>query len=75
MNLKLEAARLKLGLSKTELAKKAEISPMSYWRYEKEQRNPRVDIARAIAKVLNSTVEELFDPPSAPTEGGETKRA
>ena len=33
---------------------------MSYFRYESDERTPNVEIAQRIARVLNTSVEELF---------------
>lgn len=60
MNTKLQKAREKAGLTQVEVADKADVSLRAYQQYEHEKRTPRVDIAKLIAQVLNSTVEELF---------------
>lgn len=57
---KLKAKRQKTGLTQVEVAKQAKITTMSYQRYESGERIPKADTAMLIAKVLNSTVEELF---------------
>ena len=60
MNTKLKQARETSGKTQAELAKAAEITTMSYFRYETGERLPKADIAIRIARELNSTVEELF---------------
>ena len=60
MNKALQAARARANLTQAQLAQKAGISTSGYQKYELEQREPRLQIAICIAKVLNSTVEALF---------------
>ncbi len=60
MNTILKNTRIKNGMTQLEVAKKSNISLMAYYRYEIGERTPNVHIAQRIAKVLNSTVEELF---------------
>ena len=57
---KLQIAREKTGLTQVEVADKAKVTVTCYQRYEYGNRKPRVDIAKLIAKALNSTVGELF---------------
>lgn len=58
---KLKEAREKIpGLTQVEVAIKAGISDRAYQNYEAGERIPRADVAKRIAKALNSTVEELF---------------
>lgn len=57
---KLQTAREKTGLTQVEVADKAKVTVTCYQRYEYGNRKPRVDVAKLIAKALNSTVEELF---------------
>lgn len=58
---KLKEAREKIpGLTQVEVARKAGISDRAYQNYEAGERIPRADVAKRIAKALNSTVEELF---------------
>lgn len=57
---KLKIKRKKTGLTQVEVAGKARITVNCYQRYESGERMPRADIAKLIAKALNSTVEELF---------------
>ena len=60
LNMKLKKAREKKGLTQVEVAEKAGITERAYQRYEYGDRMPRADIAKLIAKALNSTVEKLF---------------
>ena len=60
VNIKLKEKREKSALTQMEIAEKANISLMSYQRYETGKRVPNVETAKLIAKILNSTVEELF---------------
>ena len=57
---KLIKARKKEGLTQVKIADKANISERYYQQLEAGTSNPTVDIAKLIAKALNSTVEELF---------------
>ncbi|KOY67270.1 helix-turn-helix transcriptional regulator [Clostridium sporogenes] len=59
MNVKI--ARIKMGLTQKQLAKKAGISPVTLVRIEKGNiESIRLKTLKAIAKVLNSNIEELF---------------
>lgn len=58
--IKLIKARKKEGLTQVEVAKEANISERYYQQLEAGTSNPTVDIAKLIAKALNSTVEVLF---------------
>ena len=60
MNTRLKTTRQQLGLTQEELAKKAQITTVSYQRYESGERIPKITTALLIAKALSSTVEELF---------------
>lgn len=57
---KLKNARKKTGLTQVEVAGKAKISERYYQQIEAGTSRPTVDIAKLIAKALNSTVEKLF---------------
>ena len=57
---KLQKRREKTGLTQVQVAGKAGISVVCYQRYEYGKRIPRADVAKLIAKALNSSVEELF---------------
>jgi len=60
LNTRLKTTRQQLGLTQEEIAKKADISTRSYQQYESGERIPKITTALLIARVLNSTVEELF---------------
>lgn len=60
MYTKLKKVRKKTGLMQSTVAKKAKISLRAYQYYESGERIPDVQIAKLIARALNSTVEELF---------------
>ena len=55
--------RKKAGLTQEELAAKAKISTMSLRRYEKNERQPAIDVAARIAKVIGISVDDLIDQP------------
>lgn len=57
---KLQKARKKTGLTQVQVADKAKISGRYYQQVEAGDSKPTVDIAKLIARALNSTVEELF---------------
>ena len=59
-NIKLIERRNKIGLTQVEVAKKAGVSERAYQSYEAGKRQPNVQTAKLIAKVLKSTVEKLF---------------
>jgi len=59
-NQKLIEARKKAGLTQVEVAKRANISEISYQRIEYGKQRPIIDTAFLIADAVNSTVEELF---------------
>lgn len=60
MNDNLKKLRLTYGLTQSQIAYKIGTCERHYRRIEKENLDPRTSISLAIAKVLNSTVEELF---------------
>lgn len=60
MNIVLKEVRKKVGLTQVQVAERAGIAERTYQEYEYGDRKPGVDIAIRIAKILNSTVEELF---------------
>lgn len=47
-------------ITQSKIAKEANISVMSYQRYEAGERIPNVYTAQLIAQALQTTVEELF---------------
>ena len=58
---KLKKARKQIpGLTQEQIAKKANISTMSYQRYESGLRRPNVATAKRIAEAVNSKVEDIF---------------
>ncbi len=60
MSNNLKFLREEKGLTQEEIANKANISTRQYRRIELGEQSPRTKTSIAIAKVLNSTVEELF---------------
>lgn len=60
INKKLIKVRKKERLTQAEVAEMSNISERYYQRLEAGTSNPTVDIAKLIARALNSTVEELF---------------
>lgn len=60
MRTALRAARLRAGLSQSELARRASLTRASYTNIEKGHKNPSLFTALLIAKALNSSVDELF---------------
>ena len=60
LNIKLKKARKKAGLTQAQIAQKVNISVRHYQSIEAGTSKSSVDIAKLIAQVLNSTVEDLF---------------
>ena len=60
VNSKLKNARIKLGLTQIQVARKANITEVSYQRIEYGSQRPSLTTALLIAQALNTTVEELF---------------
>lgn len=60
LNTKLKKVRENSGLTQVQVADKAKVSLRAYQQYEYGKRIPRADVAKLIAKALNSSVEELF---------------
>jgi len=56
----LKAKRNEKGLTQVEVARKAEMSVRHYQCLEAGNAKPKIDTAERVAKVLNSTVDELF---------------
>lgn len=69
----LKQIRKQQGLKQLEIAKKVNISLMSYQRYEYGERVPDVYTAQLIAQALHTTVEELF-PLQASANAGEDNK-
>lgn len=61
LNINLRAARLKQGFTQVEIANRVNISARAYQYLEYNKNCPKLKTALALAKVLNTTVEELFD--------------
>ncbi|TYU82205.1 helix-turn-helix transcriptional regulator [Listeria monocytogenes] len=57
---KLKIKREEKGLSQVEVAKQAQIDVRQYQRYEYDEREPKARLAMKIAKIMGTTVEELF---------------
>lgn len=58
--MKLRAAREKSGKTQAQAAKETGISVRVYQYYEAGIKLPRVDVAIRIARIMGTTVEELF---------------
>lgn len=58
------------GLRREDVAAKAGISYDYVRRLEVDNVNPGLDIARAVAKVLGSTVDKVFPPAPEPATAG-----
>lgn len=59
--MKLRATREQSGKTQAQVAKMADITERMYQYYEAGKKEPGVRTAIRIAKVLGSTVEELFE--------------
>ncbi|MET1108822.1 helix-turn-helix transcriptional regulator [Enterococcus faecium] len=57
---KFKQKRREKGLSQVEVAKQAKIDVRQYQRYEYDEREPQARLAIKLAKILGTTVEELF---------------
>lgn len=60
MNHKMKAARVLLGLSQADLAKRIEVSRQTIVLIEQEHYNPSLKLCLAICYALNATLDELF---------------
>lgn len=60
MRTALRAARLRAGLSQSELARLVGLTRASYTNIEKRHKNPSLITALLIAHALNKSVDELF---------------
>lgn len=69
----LKKIRLKSGFTQEQIAESINITTRNYQYMEYGKRLPRVDRALAIAKVLNTTVEDLFELPRRQTKGSNKK--
>ncbi len=59
---RLKAAREAAGLTQEELGQRVGVTGVTIMRYEKNQRQPRLEQLRRIALALNMTVSELVEP-------------
>lgn len=59
----LRLARIRKGLSVSEMARRLGISVSHYYKIEEGVRNPSMDLAKQIAVVLDTTVDALFFAP------------
>ena len=59
-NEKLIQARKKQGLTQVQVADRAKISEVTYQLYEYGQREPKINTAKRIAKILKCRVEDIF---------------
>ena len=67
---RLKALRKKAGLSQTQLAEKIGVSLLTLFRWEKNERQPRISEIKALAKALGVPENDLLnDPP--PEHSGE----
>lgn len=62
MRLELLVARKKAGMTQEQVANAVGIERTAYTRIELGKQMPPIDVAMAIAKVLNKRVEEIFLP-------------
>ena len=60
---KIRENRILLGISQEDLANKVGVRRETISRLEKGQYNPSLKLAMDVAKVLNKSVEELFEFP------------
>jgi putative transcriptional regulator len=62
MGMNLKIARIKKGIKQIDLAKEIHVSPATLIKWEKgiEIDNIRLGMMKKIAKILETTVEELF---------------
>ena len=59
-NLKIKSARAALDLSQKDLAEAVNISRQTMNAIEQGDHNPTIKLCRAICRVLNKTLDELF---------------
>lgn len=60
LNTKIREYRAKYNMSQSELAELADVRRETIIRLEKGQYNPSLKLAMDIAKIFNTTVEDLF---------------
>lgn len=56
----LQQIRKNKNLTQNEMAELLEISPVYYGMIERGERNPTLELSKAIADLLNKTVDEIF---------------
>nr|MBP3598905.1 helix-turn-helix transcriptional regulator [Eubacterium sp.] len=59
-NLKMKSARVALDMSQQDLAEAVGVSRQTISAIEKGDYNPTINLCRAICKVLDRTLDELF---------------
>lgn len=60
MRKKLKETRIKKNIEVKEIARKLKISESYYYKIEQGKRNPTITLAKDIADLLGSTVDEIF---------------
>ena len=60
MKTRIKEFRAKQGLTQEELANKADVTRMTIVFLENGKYNPSLKLAHRVAKVLNSSIQELF---------------
>ena len=60
MRIKLKEARIKKNIEVKEIARKLRISESFYYKIEQGKRNPAINLAKDIADLLGSTVDDIF---------------
>lgn len=56
----IQKMRKKAGLTQDELGKMLNVTQTAISQYESEKRSPDIYMAKAIAKILNVSIDELF---------------
>lgn len=56
----LKKARLEKGYTVAEMAEKLNVSPGIYYKWEDGSRDPLIDNARQVSKILEKSIETLF---------------
>jgi putative transcriptional regulator len=60
MRVKLKRSRIDKGLSVPDMAGKLDISASFYYKIENGDRNPTMELAKRIADIFNSSLDDLF---------------
>lgn len=68
---RLKALRKSKGLNQTQLAEKIGVSLLTLFRWEKDERSPRVDEIKALSKALGVTEADLLNDPPEHSGGWE----